>query len=76
MFYRLQAGHRVPRFSMINWALCVPSTCTHLDVEHSLGDYVQNLTAGTGISFELRVEERMCQTNDRPPLEESSVNAL
>ncbi|XP_063706350.1 nose resistant to fluoxetine protein 6 [Culicoides brevitarsis] len=54
-------GHRVPRFSTINWGVCVPSTCTHHEVEDSMKIYMRNFTANTGIEFKIRVEQEMCQ---------------
>lgn len=56
-----QPGHRVPRYSTINWALCVPSSCSHKDVEASVRHYIKTFTNGTGINFDVRVEEEMCQ---------------
>lgn len=60
-----QPGHRVPRYSTINWALCVPSTCTHKDVELALTHYVKVFINGTGIDLEIRVEQEMCQVKDK-----------
>lgn len=60
----LQPGHRVPRFSMINWGLCVPAGCSHEDVELSVRDYIAEFSRGTGIEFQVRVEEDMCQVNE------------
>ncbi|KAG4077902.1 hypothetical protein HA402_013836 [Bradysia odoriphaga] len=68
-------GHRVPRFSMLNWAACVPSSCTAMDIQMSLNDYVQNFTKGTDIHVQVRVEPQMCQTNDRRPYDESTIKA-
>lgn len=57
----LQPGHRVPRYSTMNWAVCVPSSCSHNDVELSLKHFIESYTNGTGISIEIRVAEEMCQ---------------
>jgi hypothetical protein len=54
----------VPRFSTINWALCVPSTCSNTDVEASLREFIANNTAGMGIDFRIRVEKEMCQVKN------------
>ncbi|XP_044743936.1 O-acyltransferase like protein [Chrysoperla carnea] len=59
-------GHRVPRFSAINWALCVPSSCTHEDVEIGLKAGLQPLIDKTGLSIQIKVYEEMCQTVKRP----------
>ena len=71
LFY-FQPGHRVPRFSTINWALCVPSSCTFNDVENSLTMYLKNFTLGTGIQFKVRVDEEMCQRKTTEPLDPST----
>lgn len=72
-FY-LQPGHRVPRFSLINWAVCVPSGCSHTDVEHSMNAFLLNATADTGIEYQLRVEKNMCQIKE--PMQIKDPNTL
>lgn len=59
--FRSQPGHRVPRYSTMNWAVCVPSSCSHHDVELALKRFIEIQTNGTGISVEVRVAEEMCQ---------------
>lgn len=71
----MQPGHRVPRFSMLNWAACVPSSCTAMDIQNSLNDYVQNFTKGTGVHVQVRVDPHMCQVNDREPYDENTKKA-
>ncbi|XP_059617040.1 nose resistant to fluoxetine protein 6 isoform X3 [Phlebotomus argentipes] len=60
-------GHRVPRYSTINWALCVPSACSAADIELSLLEYAKEFTAATRIDLKVRVEREMCQTRDSQP---------
>lgn len=60
-YFYSQPGHRVPRLSIINYALCVPSTCTNTDVENSVNEYLKEFVSGTAIEYQLRVENRMCQ---------------
>lgn len=64
-FIYSQPGHRVPRYSTINWAVCVPSSCSHTDVEFSIRHYVDAFTKGTGINIDVRVDEEMCQVFDK-----------
>ncbi|XP_056642944.1 O-acyltransferase like protein [Diorhabda sublineata] len=54
-------GHRVPRFSSINWALCVPDSCTAKDVELGLKKTVQNILNGTEFEIRYEVDPSMCQ---------------
>ena len=63
-FLHLQPGHRVPRYSAIHWALCVPASCNASDVHVALTDTLQRHTEGTGIGFKVRVTDDMCQTED------------
>jgi hypothetical protein len=60
-----QPGHRLPRFSTINWAICVPSSCSHVDVELAVKYCVNRFTNGTGVDFQIRVEEEMCQVKEK-----------
>lgn len=63
-FFYLQPGHRVPRFSTINWAVCVPSSCTPNDVELVIKDYVARFMQDTGINVKVKVDKEMCQVKD------------
>ena len=63
-FLCLQPGHRVPRYSAIHWALCVPASCNASDVQVALSDTLHRHTEGTGIGFKVRVADDMCQTED------------
>ncbi|XP_052873828.1 nose resistant to fluoxetine protein 6 [Anopheles cruzii] len=55
-------GHRVPRFSTVHWALCVPAGCTAADVQLSLGEFLQAYINDTGIGTEVKVSPDLCQT--------------
>uniref|UniRef100_A0A336N027 CSON009625 protein n=1 Tax=Culicoides sonorensis TaxID=179676 RepID=A0A336N027_CULSO len=57
-------GHRVPRFSTVNWGVCVPSSCTYLEVESAMTEYMKNFTEGTGVSMKVRVDKEMCQVKE------------
>ncbi|XP_023032742.1 nose resistant to fluoxetine protein 6 [Drosophila willistoni] len=69
-------GHRVPRYSLINWGICVPAGCTARDVEYSVAEYLNNQTAFTGISFNVRVEPQMCQSKDQEPWDRNTTWAV
>lgn len=56
----LQPGHRVPRLSFVNYALCVPSSCSNIDVENSVNEYLKDFVSDLPIQYQLRVEEQMC----------------
>ncbi|XP_053696128.1 O-acyltransferase like protein-like [Sabethes cyaneus] len=57
-------GHRVPRFSTINWALCVPSACSAKDIQHSLTEFLQDASEGTGIQLDVSVEPELCEVKN------------
>lgn len=49
------------RFSTITHGICIPSTCSHRDVEKSVKYFLKNFTKNTGLRFEVNVNEQMCQ---------------
>ncbi|XP_058443935.1 O-acyltransferase like protein [Malaya genurostris] len=53
-------GHRVPRFSTINWALCVPANCTPQDVQLSLTEMLKDTVEGSGLQLKVSVEPELC----------------
>ncbi|XP_039438292.1 nose resistant to fluoxetine protein 6 isoform X1 [Culex pipiens pallens] len=57
-------GHRVPRFSTINWGLCVPAACTPQDVQHSLAEFLRDSTEGTGLRLDVLIEPELCEVRD------------
>ncbi|CAG9824968.1 unnamed protein product [Phaedon cochleariae] len=69
-------GHRVPRFSSINWALCVPASCTSEDVELGLETYVNKMVEGTELRVRYEVDPSMCQKKTEWQLPLSSRIAL
>ncbi|KAH1004928.1 hypothetical protein HUJ05_005693 [Dendroctonus ponderosae] len=54
-------GHRVPRFSSINWALCVPSSCSANDVSIGLRPILEAISNDTSLEFRHQVSPLMCQ---------------
>ncbi|KAB0797842.1 hypothetical protein PPYR_08835 [Photinus pyralis] len=55
-------GHRVPRFSSINWAICVPNLCEPGDVHLAVQKAVDAIFNGTNLDVEVMVDPIMCQT--------------
>ncbi|XP_014475148.1 PREDICTED: nose resistant to fluoxetine protein 6 [Dinoponera quadriceps] len=66
-------GHRVPRFSTINWAVCTPASCTTEDVKNSLQHTIEKYTAQTGFKITLRVEKNMCQVKKELVLPKATI---
>lgn len=69
----LQPGHRVPRFSSINWAICVPSSCSPNDVKKGLAKTVETIFKETEFEISLEVEPDMCQMSRDPGLPTSTI---
>ncbi|XP_030765294.1 nose resistant to fluoxetine protein 6-like [Sitophilus oryzae] len=69
-------GHRVPRFSSINWALCVPSSCTPQDVEQGLKFATADIVNGSELEIRYEVNPEMCQTAEKTSLPLSTQIAL
>ncbi|XP_043792229.1 nose resistant to fluoxetine protein 6-like [Apis laboriosa] len=55
------AGHRLPRYSIVNWAVCTPASCNFKDVETSLHDILTRYTSQTGLKITVKVNKEMCQ---------------
>lgn len=55
--------------------MCVPSSCSAIDVENSLKEYVQAFTADTEISVQIRVEPQMCQVAPTEPYDRNTILA-
>ncbi|XP_024941445.1 nose resistant to fluoxetine protein 6 isoform X2 [Cephus cinctus] len=66
-------GHRVPRFSTVNWAICTPAACSHRDVEISLRQTLAKHTAQTGLKITVQVDQEMCQVRRIEPLPTSTI---
>ncbi|KAJ8961100.1 hypothetical protein NQ318_008776 [Aromia moschata] len=61
-------GHRVPRFSSINWALCIPNVCTPKDIELGLKETTNNILKGTQLKVRYEVDPAMCQSSAPSPV--------
>ncbi|XP_001942708.2 regulator of hypoxia-inducible factor 1 [Acyrthosiphon pisum] len=55
-------GHRVPRFSTMNWAVCTPASCSPADIEHEMYLLLSKYIDTTEINLRLKVDPDMCQT--------------
>ena len=69
----IQPGHRVPRFSSMHWAVCVPKSCTPVDVEEAMTAAADRLSEGTGLKPTVRVNSEMCQIHDESGLPASTI---
>ncbi|CAH1974646.1 unnamed protein product [Acanthoscelides obtectus] len=70
------SGHRVPRFSSIMWAVCIPSVCTHEEVEKGLSKAIQKITEGTDLKIRQKVYPENCHAKDKWEVPISTYIAL
>jgi hypothetical protein len=68
-------GHRVPKFSSINWALCVPNGCTPTDIELGLRQGVSKIVKNTDLKVKIHVDPSMCQSAEKRKVPASTVVA-
>lgn len=54
----------------------MPSSCSHLDIELTLKDIMNDFTNNTGIEFQIKVEENMCQVKEAKNIDKSTHNAM
>ncbi|KAK9890490.1 hypothetical protein WA026_010571 [Henosepilachna vigintioctopunctata] len=66
-------GHRVPRYSSINWALCVPDGCTNEDVQLVIQDSLRKIFRNTDFKIQSQVSSTMCQTSRPKALPLSTI---
>ncbi|XP_059483619.1 nose resistant to fluoxetine protein 6 isoform X2 [Neocloeon triangulifer] len=52
-------GHRIPRYSTINWGICVPSTCSAKDIEQGLKKALAPLSDVPEFRLAIKVDEQM-----------------
>lgn len=57
-----QTGHFIPKFTTINWAICLPSACTAQDAEDILLYAISPYNMTTGLKISLDVKDDMCYT--------------
>lgn len=66
-------GHRVPRYSSINWAVCVPDGCSSEDLELALQQFLSTISLKTELKIQSQVQSSMCQTSRPKQIPLSSI---
>ncbi|CAH0393444.1 unnamed protein product [Bemisia tabaci] len=73
-------GHRIPHFSSSDWALCVPTSCSHTDVERRIRQVLDGATRdfhSGNFSLDVVVRHDMCQSKHQiPPVHLTSPAVL
>ncbi|CRK96891.1 CLUMA_CG009993, isoform A [Clunio marinus] len=57
-------SHVVPKTSQIQWAFCIPSTCTHEELQHVLQQKLKTFINSSMINFDVEVKKEMCQIRE------------
>lgn len=61
-----QPGHFIPRFTTLNWALCLPAACSAADARKSIESSLQSYNVTSGIEFSINVDPEMCYVRQKP----------
>ncbi|EFN69193.1 Nose resistant to fluoxetine protein 6 [Camponotus floridanus] len=59
-------GHFIPKFTTINWALCLPAACSAKDAERALESALEDYNGTVGIRFTVDVDPNMCYVKQKP----------
>ncbi|XP_054263873.1 O-acyltransferase like protein-like [Macrosteles quadrilineatus] len=59
-------GHRLPRWSMVNWAVCIPSACTSKHLQAALDSLLENGREQRGLVITARADAELCQAREDP----------
>lgn len=60
-----QPGHFIPRFTTINWALCLPAACSADDAKKAVEEALHPYNLTSGIKFSIDVDPDMCYVKQK-----------
>ncbi|OAD59130.1 Nose resistant to fluoxetine protein 6 [Eufriesea mexicana] len=58
-------GHFIPKFTTVNWALCLPAVCSAEDAHSVLKQALDDYNSTTGITFMIDVDPNMCYVKQK-----------
>ncbi|XP_029161386.1 LOW QUALITY PROTEIN: uncharacterized protein LOC114933095 [Nylanderia fulva] len=58
-------GHFIPKFTTVNWALCLPAACSAKDAERALESALEDYNETVGIRFTVDVDPNMCYVKQK-----------
>ncbi|EZA50779.1 Nose resistant to fluoxetine protein [Ooceraea biroi] len=58
-------GHLIPKFTTVNWALCLPAACSAKDAKHTLENALKDYNETVGITFTVNVDPDMCYVKQK-----------
>ncbi|XP_034933729.1 nose resistant to fluoxetine protein 6-like isoform X2 [Chelonus insularis] len=53
-------GHFIPKFTTVNWGLCIPAACTEVDAKNTMENSLSHLGNISGLKFTINVNESNC----------------
>ncbi|XP_012279601.1 uncharacterized protein LOC105699306 [Orussus abietinus] len=59
-------GHFIPRFTTINWGLCLPAACSAEDARATMEASLRDYNGSSGLRFTFGVDPKMCYTKQKP----------
>jgi hypothetical protein len=59
ILHPFQPNHFIPRFTTLNWGICLPSSCTYEDAGTILEHFVKPYNS-TGVKIFIEIEESNC----------------
>lgn len=57
-----QSGHFIPRFTTINWGVCLPASCDADEAKFVVRDALRHYNHSSGMSFYVNVDSIDCHT--------------
>lgn len=60
-----QPGHFIPKFTTINWALCLPASCSAEDAARTLESVLKVYNGTVGVKFTVNVDPNMCYVKQK-----------
>ncbi|CAK9800907.1 Nose resistant to fluoxetine protein 6 [Anthophora plagiata] len=58
-------GHFIPKFTTVNWALCLPAACSAEDAQNVLEQALSEYNSTAGIKFTVDVDPNMCYVKQK-----------
>lgn len=59
----------LPTFSPLQVGICIPDSCTHLDLEESIVELLRPINHTSGIDFRVRLDALKCQNAHENPID-------
>ncbi|XP_012259544.2 uncharacterized protein LOC105688083 [Athalia rosae] len=72
-----EPAHFIPRFTTVNWALCVPAACSAEDVRSVMESALSSYNVSLGLKFNVGLDSESCYVKEKPqPYSKETVAVL